>query len=85
MIFSINKRYNAAVTLDQAPLGAPRRVRGFRELSDAERARLSALGLREGCSVTKIRLTPLRDPVQCLVGPQLLALERWLLARIEVE
>jgi hypothetical protein len=29
--------------------------------------------------------TPLRDPVECLVGPQLLALERRLLTLIRVE
>lgn len=73
------------MTLDQAPLGRPCRVRGFCGLPDDQRARLWSLGLREGGSVTKIRPTPLKDPVQCLVGPQLLALERWLLQRIEVE
>ena len=28
--------------------------------------------------------TPLKDPVECLVGPQLLALDSWLLGRIRV-
>lgn len=73
------------MTLDQAPLGRPCRVRSLSGVSDSERAKLSALGLREGATVTKIRLTPLLDPVQCLVEYQLLALERWLLQRVEIE
>jgi Fe2+ transport system protein FeoA len=41
--------------------------------------------VRAGALITKLIPTPLQDPVECLVGPQLLALERRLLARIQVE
>jgi len=41
--------------------------------------------VRAGAVITKLIPTPLKDPVECLVGPQLLALERRLLRRIEVE
>lgn len=73
------------MTLAELPMDAPALIRGFRRLSDSEKSRLSALGLREGAPVTKLLRTPLRDPIECLVGPQLLALESWLLERIEVE
>ena len=73
------------MTLDEVPLGSSARIRGFRSLSDSERVRLGAMGLREGAAVTKVLRTPLRDPIEVLVGPQLLALEAWLLERIEVE
>lgn len=73
------------MTLAELPLESPALIRGFTSLTDAERCRLGALGLREGAPVTKLLRTPLRDPIECLVGPQLLALESWLLERIEVE
>lgn len=73
------------MTLAEIPLDCPSRIRGFRSLTDSERLRLGALGLREGASIVKLMRTPLRDPVECLVGPQLLALDAWLLERIEVE
>ena len=72
------------MTLDQAGWGVPLRVRAL-TLEAVEQARLSGLGLRPGARVVKLMATPLRDPVECLVGPQLLALERRLLALISVE
>lgn len=73
------------MTLDEVALEVPVRIVGFTAVGEAEKARLSGVGLREGATVTKLLLTPLRDPVECLVGPQLLALERRLLKRIKVE
>ena len=72
------------MTLEQAGWDVPLRVASL-ALDDAERARLSGLGLRPGARVVKLMPTPLKDPVECLVGPQLLALERRLLSRIRVE
>lgn len=63
----------------------PVKVVGFRSLDAAEQTRLSSHGLRAGSEITKLLHTPLRDPVECLVGPQLLALEAWLLDHIVVE
>lgn len=73
------------MTLDQVALQRPAQVVRFEGLNPAERARLSGLGLRPGASVVKLLPTPLQDPVECLVGPQLVALERSLLRRIVVE
>jgi Fe2+ transport system protein FeoA len=73
------------MTLADMPLQAPGRIRGFHALTESELCRLGALGIREGAFITKLLRTPLRDPIECLVGPQLLALESWLLERIEVD
>lgn len=73
------------MTLAEIPLDSPARIKGFSALSESEVCRLGALGIREGASVTKIVRTPLRDPIELLVGPQLLAVESWLLERILVE
>ena len=73
------------MTLDEAALDAPLRIAGFSGLEEAEITRLAGLGLRAGAPVTKLLLTPLRDPVECLVGSQLVALEARLLPRIRVE
>lgn len=73
------------MTLSEATLEAPLRVSGFRGLDEAERARLAGMGLREGSPIVKLLRTPLRDPVECLVGPQLVAIDGWLLERILVE
>lgn len=73
------------MTLDQVALETPARVVGFAGLEPADQARLAGLGLRRGASVVKLLATPLKDPIECLVGPQLLALDRWLLERIVVE
>ncbi|MDE2038505.1 MAG: ferrous iron transport protein A [Elusimicrobia bacterium] len=73
------------MTLAELPLQSRSRIIGLGGLPQRERHRLGALGLREGASIVKLLHTPLRDPVECLVGPQLLALEAWLLERIEVE
>ena len=73
------------MTLDEAALNVALRITGFVSMDDSERGRLSGLGVRAGAMITKILPTPLQDPVECLVGPQLLALERRLLARIFVE
>lgn len=73
------------MTLAEVELEVQVRVSGFLSLSEDERCRLSALGVREGAAVTKLLKLPLRDPVECLVGPQLLAIESRLLHRIVVE
>lgn len=73
------------MTLDDVALGASVKITGFASIDGAELARLSGLGLRTGVLVTKIMPTPLQDPVECMVGSQLLALERRLLRRIRVE
>ncbi|MFI5347315.1 MAG: ferrous iron transport protein A [Elusimicrobiota bacterium] len=73
------------MTLDEVALKVPVRIVGFTVLDESQRAQLSGLGLRAGATVTKLMFTPLRDPVECLVGPQLLALERRLLGLIRVE
>ena len=73
------------MTLDEIELDVPVRVLGFAGIGDVDKIRLTGLGLRPGVSVTKILRTPLRDPVECLVGAQLLAIEARLLAQIRVE
>ena len=72
------------MTLDEVALDVPVRITGFISMDASERGRLSGLGVRAGAVITKLLPTPLQDPVECLVGPQLLALERRLLARIQV-
>ncbi|MDE2489576.1 MAG: ferrous iron transport protein A [Elusimicrobia bacterium] len=71
--------------LDEAAFDAPVRVAEILSEDSVELARLSALGLRAGAVVVKLMPTPLRDPVSCLVGSQLLALERRLLRRVRVD
>jgi Fe2+ transport system protein FeoA len=83
--FNLNKGIMTGMTLDEAALRVPLKITGFTALDDAELARLSGVGLRAGAPIVKLMPTPLQDPVECLVGPQLLALERRLLARIVVE
>lgn len=73
------------MTLEQVALDVPVRVVGVKGLPEADRVRLAGLGLRPGVHVTKILAAPLRDPIECLVGTQLLALEKRLLALIRVE
>ncbi len=73
------------MTLDQVALDVPVRIVELVSLDASEKGRLSGLGLRAGALITKLMPTPLRDPVECLVGPQLLALELRLLRRIRVE
>lgn len=73
------------MTLAQAEMKKPSRILGFEKLSEVEELRLSALGLGPGSIITKVLRTPLRDPIECLVGPQLLTLDAWLLERILVE
>jgi Fe2+ transport system protein FeoA len=73
------------MTLDEVALDVPVRITGFVSLDESQRAQLSGLGLRAGTTVVKLMPTPLQDPVECLVGPQLLALERRLLTLIRVE
>lgn len=72
------------MTLAKADMKTPCRVLGFKSLTEDEKTRLSSLGLREGSVITKVLKTPLRDPIECLVGPQLLAVDSWLLERILV-
>lgn len=73
------------MTLDAVPLDVTVRVLSVAGLSAHDRDRLAGLGLRPGVSVVKILKTPLRDPIECLVGSQLLALEARLLPSIRVE
>jgi Fe2+ transport system protein FeoA len=73
------------MTLDALPFDVPVRVAGYSSLSVFDKDRLSGLGLRPGVSVVKILKTPLQDPVECLVGSQLLAIEARLLPHIRVE
>jgi Fe2+ transport system protein FeoA len=86
---SLNKSYDTFVsrplTLDRVALGVPVRVVGFPGMSDLDETRLAALGLRAGVPLVKILRTPLRDPIECLVGSQLLAVEARLLPKISVE
>ena len=72
------------MTLDKAAMEQPYKIVGFDALDEAHKMRLSALGVREEAVITKLLHTPLMDPVECLVGPQLLALDAWLLSRIRV-
>lgn len=71
------------MTLDSLGLDIPARVTAVR-LKDEERARLGAVGLEAGASIVKLLRTPLRDPVECLVGSQLVALDRRVMAGILV-
>jgi Fe2+ transport system protein FeoA len=76
----------SAKTLADAAWNAPVRVSGFaRSVGDSERARLAGMGLHVGETVVKLLASPLGDPIECLVGQQLLALEKSLVARITVE
>lgn len=82
---NLNKVILCLMTLDEVALEVPVKVVKLAARNASEQARLSGLGLRAGTTITKVMPTPLRDPVACLVGPQLLALERRLLASIHVE
>lgn len=73
------------MTLDDAALDQAVSVEDIRDLSDQDLACLFGMGLRLGSRVTKIISTPLRDPVECLVGPQLLAVEKRLFKHIHVK
>ena len=72
------------MTLDKAAMATPYRIVSFDALAEDHRLRLSAVGVCEEAVITKLLHTPLMDPVECLVGPQLLTLEAWLLGRIRV-
>lgn len=74
------------MTLAHAAMKTPTRIVGFNALSESERSRLSSFGVRVDSVIVKLMKTPLRDPVECLVGShQLLTLDSWLLDRILVE
>jgi Fe2+ transport system protein FeoA len=73
------------MTLDAVPFDIPVRVLGCADLAVSDKERLAGLGLRPGVSVVKILKTPLHDPIECLVGSQLLAVEVRLLPQIQVE
>jgi Fe2+ transport system protein FeoA len=85
----LNKSYTTVVkakTLDQAAWNAPVRVTGFApSVGESDRARLAGMGLHVGETVVKLLAAPLGDPIECLVGQQLLALESSLVERIKVE
>ena len=73
------------MTLESVGFSVPVLVTGFAGLSEIDQTRLDGLGLRLGVTVTKILKTPLQDPIECLVGTQLLAIEARLLPRVRVE
>lgn len=73
------------MTLAALELGKEARVKRLDALTETESLRLASLGLTPGVSVTKLMPTPLRDPVECLVDGQLLALSRELMSRVVVE
>jgi len=73
------------MTLDTVAMDVPVRVLGYAGLDAHDKERLAGLGLRPGVSLVKILKTPLRDPIECLVGSQLLAIEARLLSQIRVE
>lgn len=73
------------MTLEALPFNVQVRVTGYAALSVFDKDRLSGLGLRPGVTVVKILKTPLQDPIECLVGTQLLAIEARLLPHIRVE
>ncbi|MDX6768001.1 MAG: FeoA family protein [Elusimicrobiota bacterium] len=73
------------MTLEKAAWDLPVRVTGFSGVGDSERARLAGMGLHVGETVVKLLAAPLGDPIECLVGQQLLALDKSLVARIRVE
>ena len=73
------------MTLAELPLQTAARVASLARVAPGERSRLDSLGLSEGATVTKLVRTPLRDPVECLVGRQLLALNASVMGAIEVE
>lgn len=83
--FNLNKDIMPLMTLDEIAIGRPVRILALTGPDESERARMTGLGLRLGATITKVLLTPLRDPVECLVGPQLLTIERRILKRIQVE
>lgn len=73
------------MNLEGVAMDVPVKVVGYAGLSVFDKDRLSGLGLRPGVAVTKILKTPLLDPIECLVGSQLLAIEARLLPHIRVE
>ncbi|MBI4060057.1 MAG: ferrous iron transport protein A [Elusimicrobia bacterium] len=73
------------MTLAAAPFDFPVRVLDCAGLTAHDRERLAGLGLRPGVCAVKLLKTPLRDPIECLVGSQLLAIEARLLPHIRVE
>lgn len=76
----------SAKTLADAAWNAPVRVSGFAgSVGESDKARLAGMGLHVGETVVKLLASPLGDPIECLVGQQLLALEKSLVARIKVE
>jgi Fe2+ transport system protein FeoA len=70
------------MTLHELEYKRRARVVGFDGLDERETLRLDGLGLREGAMIEKLLRLPLRDPVECLLGPQLITLDAELLARI---
>lgn len=73
------------MTLEEVALNQAVRVEEIRELNEKDLACLLGMGIRAGVSVTKVIATPLRDPVECLVGSQLLAVEKRLFKHIRVK
>ena len=73
------------MTVAQAELDRPMRIVGFGSLHEDQCSRLSSFGLFQGASVTKLLRTPLLDPVECLVGAQLVVLDAWVLEHIVVD
>ena len=73
------------MTLDSIALDTPIRVIDCSGLMPVDKERLAIFGLRPGAIMIKILKTPLGDPIECLVGTQLIVLEIRLMRHICVE
>jgi Fe2+ transport system protein FeoA len=73
------------MTLEEVALNRAVKVEEIQGLGEKDIACLLGMGIRLGVSVTKVIATPLKDPVECLVGSQLLAVEKRLFKHIHVK
>ncbi len=73
------------MTLEEVALNRAVRIEDMQGLNEKDLACLLGMGIRSGVSVTKVMATPLKDPVECLVGSQLLAVEKRLFKHIRVK
>ncbi len=73
------------MTLEEVALDHAVRIEDLKGLDEKDLACLLGMGIRSGVSVTKILATPFKDPVECLVGSQLLAVEKRLFKHIHVQ
>ncbi len=73
------------MTLEEVTLNRAVRIEDMQGMDEKDLACLLGMGMRSGVSVTKIVATPFKDPVECLVGSQLLAVEKRLFKHIRVK